>query len=149
MDYVHFNPYFVYRHVNHGRDAGSSIDANLAYLRQDGVCPEAVWPRSKGWRARPSQEAYRIAKRYRILEFYDVTNEVELVSCILYGIPVVFGYSGHAICAVAMADTRRLIYVNSWGSNWGDSGFGTLSLSRIYWPYGAFAVRTATFPLTN
>jgi hypothetical protein len=143
--HIYLNPWFAYHTTSGGVDRGSSIDENLRFLREYGCCPESIWPRSKGWKATPSREAYIAAKQFRIQEFYDVVTLEELVSCILHGFPVVFGYSGHAICGVAMASVDRVVYVNSWGTRWGDNGFGTIALSRIYRPYGMFAVRTSSF----
>jgi len=139
---VRLNPYSVYHTTSGGHDNGSNILDNLEFLREHGVAPQDVWPRSKGWRAEPSVEAKREALKYRIDEFYYIENWEQFGTALLKGFPVVFGYSGHAIVAVELLSTNSLLYLNSWG-DWGDDGHGTLRASSIVWPYGAFAVRTA------
>lgn len=142
LEHVPLNPWSLYHVTSHGRDGGSSIDENLAVARDRGICPESVWPRSKGWRAAPSPEALEAAKAFRIVEFYDIANVDEFASALLLGFPVVWGASGHAICAVQHTPNYPLI-VNSWATSWGDGGFGKwVNYSGVNFAYGAFAVRT-------
>ena len=43
---------------------------------------------------------------------------------------------GHAVLAVAYDDlTKRVTFRNSWGAEWGDTGYGTM-------PYSYFSKRT-------
>ncbi len=149
QEHILLNPWFIYHTTSGGRDQGSSIDTNLRFVRENGIAPESVWPRSKGWRTRPSAEAYEAAKRYRIDEFYDVTSTEEVGTCLLNGFPVVFGWSGHSVIATELIDTQTFRYCNSWSSGWGDLGFGTLRLSSINWGYGAFAIRTPMFRFSD
>lgn len=138
------NPWSIYWYTSGGRDSGSSIDENLVYVREHGIASEAAWPRSKGWRAKPDEAAMEDAKKHRILEFYDVENVPEMVSALLRGFPVVFGANGHAILAVQHMGDYPLI-LNSWGTSWGDGGFGKwCSYREINWSYGAFACRVAS-----
>jgi len=138
------NPWFVYHTTSGGRDGGSNIDTNLVFIREHGIAPESVWPRSKGFRAKPSEEAVAAALDYRILEFYDITNDVEFGSSLLLGFPVVYGRSGHSILATDLLELDLFEYLNSWG-NWGDAGFGKESLSRsVNYGYGALAIRATT-----
>ncbi len=145
---VLFNPYGVYHFVNGGRDQGSTLDANLKFARESGCFPESVWSRSHGWQQRPSEEAIEAAKQHRILEFYDIRSVAEFVTALLVGFPVVYGARGHAVTGTAHLHAQKAPeIVNSWGTRWGDNGFG------IWVPYsgladmlrhGAFAVRTTT-----
>jgi hypothetical protein len=144
LDWVELNPLFVYHHTNGGADNGSSIDTNLEFIRENGIAPESLWPRSKGWEAKPSDEAYEAAKLYRIEEFYDITSTAEVGTALLLGMPVVFGWSGHSCVLTQLLNTTTAEYANSWSPEWGDHGFGRISLSSINFGYGAFAIRTAT-----
>lgn len=145
---VELSPWFVYHHVSGGVDRGSSIDENLRFARETGVASMESWPRSHGWRTRPSDEAYDDAARYRIEEFYDVTTHDEFVSALFSGFVVEFGYriggGGHAVVATEMVSTSRFRFKNSWGQ-WGDNGFGELNLNDIYWGFGAWALRVPTW----
>lgn len=136
------NPWFIYHTTSGGRDGGSNIDTNLRFVRENGCAPESVWPRSKGWRAKPSEEAKEAAKDFKILEFYDIRNSEELGSALLLGMPVAYGRSGHAITAVDLVTPSTMRYANSWG-NWGDKGFAVESINRVNFGYGVWAIRVA------
>jgi len=146
LEFVELNPWFVYHTTSEGSDSGSSIDDNLVFIRKNGVAPVSVWPRSKGWKAEPSDEAKKEALKYRIDEFYDIATWEEFGSALLMGFPVVFGYSGHSVLAVELLSKNKLLYANSWDESWGDKGFGILSSSSIHWGYGAWATRSVTIP---
>jgi len=138
MPWVLLNPWGMYGRVNGGYDGGSSLQANIAFAKQYGCFPDSVWPRSKGWRATPSDAAYEAASMFTLKEVYEIGNKAEFATAILLGLWVYFGYSGHAIVGAYLIDLLRFGYRNSWG-NWGDNGFGSLSFSSIYWGYGAYA----------
>jgi len=41
-------------------------------------------------------------------------------------------YGGHAICAVGYDDSKQLVkFKNSWGTGWGQNGYGYLSYNYI------------------
>lgn len=139
--WVQLNPWFIYHSTSGGSDRGSSIDANLRFVRENGIAPESVWPRSKGWRSKPSSEAYEAAKEFKIEEFYDITSIDEVGSCLLKGFAVVFGWSGHSVIYTRLLDSSTGEYANSWSTRWGDEGFGKLALRSVNWGYGAYAIR--------
>ena len=85
-----------------------------------------------------------VASKYRIDEFYDISNVAEFATALLLGMPVEWGWSGHAVYAVDLIDKNTFRYANSWDESWGDDGFGTLSLRSINWGYGAWAIRSVT-----
>jgi hypothetical protein len=140
---VLFNPLFVYHTTSGGRDSGSVIGDNVEFLIEYGACPEEVWPRHKGFKATPPQEAYDVAAFFRLLEAFYVETIPEFVSGLLKDYVIHFGYSGHAVLADRYLGGGRIEYKNSWG-NWGDAGFGTLATSNIYFAYGAYAYQTAS-----
>lgn len=145
LPFVLLNPWFIYHTTSGGRDTGSSIDENLAFVRENGIAPESVWPRSKGWKAKPSAEAVEAAKQYRIDEFYDIANVNEMVSALLTGFVVVYGADGHSVLKIQHLDAKRGLDLNSWGEGWGDKGFGVwATYNAVNWSYGAFAVRVAS-----
>lgn len=145
LDFVLLNPWFIYHTTSGGRDRGSSIDENLAFVRERGCAPESVWPRSKGWQTRPSAEAVEAAKAFKIEEFYDISSIDEMVSAILLGYPVVYGSNGHAVIKIQHIDETKGLDLNSWGTGWGDGGFGVWASYRaVNWAYGAWAVRVTS-----
>ena len=110
QEFVPLSPWYLYHFSGGGRDGGSNIDTNLRYLRDQGVATLEAWPRSKGFRSRPSAAADESAKDYKIVEFFDISNAEEFGSALLQGYPVSYGRSGHAILAVPIfaAETRSL-----------------------------------------
>ena len=142
LDHVLFNPLGTYHTTGGGQDRGSSLIANMRFARTYGNFPEAIWPRSKGYRTRPSGEAYEAALPYRIDEFYEISNRIEFGSALLQRFGVYAGYSGHAWFTVRLMNRLQIKWRNSWGTGWGERGYGILNFSRVMWSYGCYAVRT-------
>lgn len=141
-DWTELNPWSIYRVTSGGRDRGSNIDRNLEFARDYGILPEAYWPRSKGWKAKPPSGWEEEAAKYQIGEWFDMTTTEEVGTALLMGYPVVCGWSGHSEVMVDLLPGGKALVANSWGTRWGDEGFHVEKISRIYWGYGAFAVRT-------
>jgi len=140
MEWVEFNPWFTYHTVSGGVDAGSTLDDNVEFLVQYGACPESAWPRSKGWKPKPSDAAYEAASKFKLLEVFDVDSVEEAGTALLKGFAVYYGSNGHAKLFTRMLDVSTGWYINSWG-NWGDKGFGSERFAGIQWGYGCFAFR--------
>lgn len=141
--YERLNPWSIYAFTSGGRDNGSNIDENLRHARDIGILPNSVWPRDKGWRAKPPQRLLdEVAVAYRIDEFFDIATIDELGTALLVGLPVVFGWDGHSCVLTKLEDKNHGEYANSWDDDWADQGFGIIRLSAINFGYGAWAVRT-------
>jgi hypothetical protein len=142
LPHIILNPWFIYYHTSGGRDRGSSIDENLAFIREHGIAPMSVWGRDKGWQTEPSSEAYDAAKAFRDFEFFDIAAINEMVSSQLGACPVVYGSKGHAVLKIEHVNDSEGLDVNSWGEDWKDGGFGVWASYRaVNFNYGAFAVR--------
>ena len=137
------SPWFIYYHSSGGVDRGSSIDENLALARDIGIPSMDIWPRSKGWRTKPSEEAYTDALNNRILEFYDITTIQEIRTALVLGFVVEFGHDSHAELMLDLENYDGADVANSWSTNWGDKGFHAtpFPLSRVNFGYGCFAFR--------
>lgn len=141
--HVVLNPWFIYHTTSHGSDSGSSIDENLEFIQEFGCAPESVWPRSKGWRAKPSAEANAAALEFRGVEVFDISSIDEMVSAELSDFAVVYGSNGHCVVKVEHQNDRQGLDINSWSESWGDNGFGVwATYSQVNWGYGAWALRT-------
>lgn len=136
------NPWFIYYHTSGGRDQGSSIDENLKFIRENGVASMEVWPRSKGWQTKPSNEAYVNAKQNVLDEFYDVLTVQEAKTALALDFVVVFGHDAHSELMVDILSLQNADVLNSWSKDWGDGGYHTFPFSRINFGYGCFAYRT-------
>lgn len=142
LPHVALNPWFIYHHTSGGRDNGSSIDDNLQFFMKYGCAPAEVWPRDEGWNRKPSNAAYSAALNFRVQEVFDITTVNEMVTALLKGFAVVYGANGHAVCKVEHLDEKRGLDLNSWGTDWGDGGFGVWASYRsVDFSYGAFAIR--------
>jgi len=133
QEQVELNPWFGYHTTSGGSDRGSNLGDNLYHCREVGSCPESVWPRSKGWRAKPSSEAYEAAKNYRHDEYWEVTTAEEAGSAMLKGFGLFWGSAGHAKAGVKVLSTEWFKYLNSWGKGWSDPMAGRW-LAEQKWP---------------
>lgn len=144
-----------------GPSSGSSVDANLRELKSRGILPLATPENSKIYKhvmknvpdsgsfERAPAGYEETAKNFKVDEYYEIRSLIGFATAILLGFPVVYGRSGHAICAVRMVlvnGTIKWKYANSWHESWGDKGFGYDSESMIRsGAYYAFAIRTTVF----
>jgi hypothetical protein len=145
----------LYGQINSGRDGGANIEDALEAMMKVGVCPAAkIDP--KDWKGRDWPADWKTeAKKFRILEAFDCPTFDAVASSVQRSMPVVFGVywgsGGHAITAVGLKKIDaawNLEFLNSWGADWGDHGFGFLPESKCGGinNFGAFAIRSATIP---
>jgi hypothetical protein len=145
LPFILLNPWSGYCFTGGTRNGGSSIDDNLEHARDVGILPESVWPRSKGFSRRPPKSLLdEHASQFQIEEFWDINTVEEIGTALLLGFPVVFGWSGHSCVFTDLLDVDTAEYCNSWSADWGDNGFGKLTLRSVNFKYGCFALRTVT-----
>ena len=153
------------------RDEGCFIRDAVKSMASTGVASQKTWPFDpKKVNTKPSDAAFEDAKNKIIGEYYriDTPNRLyKMKYALASGYPVIFGISvyesfesndatktgvipvptenerllgGHAIKAVGYRN-GFIIFQNSWGTEWGDNGFGYLpevfikddNLSDDYW----------------
>lgn len=162
--WIELSPMSVYRHVNGGRDRGSTIGDNLRHMMDVGAIPvpgdrnrEAMEIMDLDTSHVLGENDYRgvfpsgykdTAKYFRFTEVFDIESFDGLITALLLEFPVEYGRSGHAITGVdPVEESRRYLieYANSWRPTWGDQGFGRDTeqfVSSAIRNYGAYAVRT-------
>lgn len=155
LPFVHLSPASLYKQVNGGVDRGSSIDANLQAISRNGVLPVSVWGDEISWRKAFPANWKEEAAKYRLTEWYDIGTWEEFVTAVLLGFPVCYGVwwggGGHAICAVALVyenNQPAVRFLNSWGTRWGEGGFGTMSRNQVVTGmnyFGAWAARVPVY----
>lgn len=155
LPFVHLSPASLYKQVNGGVDAGSSIDDNLQAISRNGVLPVSLWGDEISWRKSFPQDWKAEAAKYRLTEWYDIGTWDEFVTAVLLGFPVCYGVwwggGGHAICAVSVVyenSQPAIRFLNSWGTDWGDAGFGTMSQKQVATGisyFGAWAARVPVY----
>lgn len=138
-------------------EEGTSIRYAMKVLQKIGVPTEKAWPYvDVGDIGEPKNWADLIARWALIDSYWRIDNLEELKAALIEG-PVPIGvpcfyeiffvgsdgyvpypanpngiYGGHAICAVGYDDKKQLVkFKNSWGTSWGDNGYGYLPYSYI------------------
>ena len=132
-------------------DAGAYLRSSMKALLDYGICPENDWPYNVDkFNIRPSDNAYRNAKKFKISQYKRLSNLNSILDSISKDHPVVAGimvysgfdnitkenstipmptdtdteYGAHAIALVGynLAE-RKLLAKNSFGASWGLGGY--------------------------
>jgi C1A family cysteine protease len=137
-------------------DHGAGIREGIKTVAKQGVCPEQLWPyKISKFRRKPPRKCYREAKKHPALVYHRLERKLlHMKICLASGYPFIVGLTvydsfeskkvkrsgrasmpgrnektrgGHAVLAVGYEDEQRHFIVrNSWGKNWGMSGYFTL-----------------------
>jgi hypothetical protein len=152
----------LYKRCGRSPGSGSMVSTNLKEILGIGVLPLDT-PENKarfthtmantGFFTPYPQGWQETAKRFRGNEVFDIRSYDGFITALLRGYPVVYGRSGHSICAVRPVFKNNQLYVkyaNSWHESWGENGYGYDSERMIRagasW---AFALRTVVDPEVN
>lgn len=137
-------------------DSGAMIRDGVKTVNSQGAPPESLWPYDiSNFTTKPSIEAYTEAAKHPAVQYQRITNDLDqMKGCLTSGYPFVFGFSvyesmmtqqvadtgilnmpskaekmvgGHAVLAIGFCNsTSRFIVRNSWGNEWGNSGYFTM-----------------------
>ena len=137
-------------------DAGAMLRDGIKSVARQGAPHETLWPyQIRKFRDKPNAAAYTDAAKHQALLYQRVPRTIEQIKgCLADGYPFVFGFSvyesfesagvsrtgdvpmpkaretllgGHAVLAVGYDDaTSRIVLRNSWGTDWGRTGYGTM-----------------------
>jgi len=142
-----------------GVDSGASIPDAIRVLSKDGAVEESVWPYVAGQFAAKPPAAVETAPRFRITGARALKGLQAIKNALAKSGPVVAGIAvyesafnaatsksgviplpgekeqtvgGHAIVIVGYDDAqKRFKFVNSWGTGWGEHGFGYLPYEYV------------------
>lgn len=157
--FIYYNARLLYGATKY--DIGATIRDTMKVLNRWGVCKEQLWPyEQRKITNAPPKTAYRDAEKHQARAYRRLDRGVDSIRlAIATDRPVIFGFSvysgfisdeaestgyiqiphgesmlgGHATVAVGYLDEEaRLICRNSWGAEWGDSGY-------FYLPYDYIA----------
>jgi C1A family cysteine protease len=142
-------------------DSGAQIRDGIKFVAHSGVCPETEWPYDIAkFTQKPPQKCFTDAKKYKAVTYQRLIQDLNTMKgCLAEGFPFVFGITvydsmmgpevaktgivpmpttqekvlgGHAILAVGYDDGKRMFkFRNSWGTSWGDGGYGYIPYAYL------------------
>lgn len=142
-------------------DSGASIRNSIKTMVYNGVAPEDLWPYAiERFTKAPPIKVRRAALKSQVIQYEAVVqHSLSVKTALAAGYPIVFGISvyesfetaqageipmpaydekllgGHAIVLVGYDDaTGRFTFRNSWGTEWGNQGYGTLPYAYVLEP---------------
>ena len=151
------SPRYIYNNINHKADGGALISDGFNFLTKTGAIDENAWPYKQGEYSKDPPTSTISAKHYKISSWktikVDLTtfkNYLSNKTCIIAGMtiyePLFQNKNGIyptpklndqlqgaiSICLVGYDDNSQLLKFRiSWGSNWGDKGYGYIKYSDI------------------
>lgn len=150
--FIYYNERSMEGTVN--SDSGAMIRDGIKSVNRQGACAESLWPYDiSKFTIKPPTSCYQNALSHRAISYQRVTRSLaQMKGCLASGFPFVFGITvyesfesdqatqtgiipmpaayeqvlgGHAILMVGYDSARHVFYfMNSWGTSWGDKGFG-------------------------
>lgn len=137
-------------------DSGVRIRDAIKVVNRRGVCPESEWPYDiSQFAVQPPQQCSIDALQDKVIRYRRIPQDLmQMKACLASGLPFVFGISvyqsflnstdgtipmpmsnpgdaplneGHAMLCVGYNDaTQRFSFRNSWGTSYGNNGYGTI-----------------------
>ena len=143
-----------------GFDSGAMIRDGIKVLAKYGVCPESSWPYDiSQFTRKPAAACYKEGLKHRITSYHRLQVLSEMLNCLAEGFPFVFGFTvyesfeslkvaqtgivpmpkkteralgGHAVMAAGYDQKqKRFIVRNSWGTQWGQTGYFTMPYAYL------------------
>jgi len=140
-------------------DVGLYMDSALTTIKTDGVLAETACPYDiSRFAYKPSADKYQLAQKNKNINYKNIAKTLaSLKTQLAAGLPIMIGINvydnffsditstkgtvgmpngellgGHAIVIVGYDDMRSVFNIrNSWGTGWGDVGYGTIPYSYI------------------
>jgi C1A family cysteine protease len=159
-EFVELSPRYLYQNCKlidgNPNEEGTSIRSAMKVLAKKGVCEEYLWAYFANEPGKPKTGSDENAARFKIKQYGRLLDLNEIRKCIAtvgvaaFGIECFSGImktttgivpmpsafetplGGHALCAVGYSDKEKLLYFkNSWGIEWGMSGYGRLPYKYV------------------
>lgn len=160
--FIYYNERVMENTVN--SDAGAQIRDGIKSVAKQGAPPEDDWPYDiTQFAVKPPQQAYTDASKNKVTSYQRVTRTLnQFKGCLASGYPFVLGFTcysafesaavaqsghlsmpqsgetvvgGHAVVGVGYDDANQWFIIrNSWGANWGMSGYFTMPYQYLMEP---------------
>lgn len=157
--FIYWYERFLENSIN--TDAGAEIRDGIKAVATVGACNESLWwYNATKFMVKPSKKCFDNAKKYAAIKYYRVPQTHTYIrGCLAEGFPIILGVTcydsflsdaaaltgiipmpglhesvqgGHAILIVGYDDEKQLyIFRNSWGTGWGDKGYGYIPYAYI------------------
>lgn len=158
--FIYYNERVLEGTVN--EDAGAFLRTGMRVVHNQGVAREGIWPYDiSQFTVRPSNMAYANGLEHLVTAYHAVTQDaLHIQACLAAGNPIVFGFTvfssfesqsvantgivpmpqpheqilgGHATLIVGYDITaQHYIVRNSWGINWGLSGYYYMPFAYVH-----------------
>lgn len=152
-NFTRFSPAYVYNQINGGQDHGSSITNAIQLIIDQGVCSLSDMPYNQDdYTTQPNSYQESKAENFKFDSYvihegkdsikYDLANGNPVIisvsvypdfdnisnSNMVYDVKSGTSRGRHALCLVGYDDNLQAFkFINSWGPNWGLSGYGYIS----------------------
>ena len=152
-----FSPLYIYsQRRNQPGDQGMTIREAMKIIQEQGVCSLACMPYDvHRLNVPPTPEQRKAAAPYRAKSYARLSSIAEMqayltTNCFIAGVMVHEKFmdapagvipmptpgteflGGHAICIVGFDRRNRMFkFANSWGTQWGDRGFGHIGYATL------------------
>jgi len=173
--FIYYNERVMEGTVN--QDAGAQVRDGIKSVATIGAPPEKDWPYNiRKFATKPPDKAYADAKLDLVASYARVAQDLtQMQGCLAEGYPFVFGFTvydsfesapvaksgivpmpapdesvlgGHCVVAVGYDNSKRFFTIrNSWGTSWGDAGYGYMPYEYLITPRLAsdfWTIRTVT-----
>lgn len=109
-------------------DRGSTISAGGKVATRYGVPPEEVWPYTGRYSRKIPMGANEKAAPYKVAQAVRLDSYDDVMTFLRAGLGAInigvrWGRGGHAVCITEEYGDGGVKVANSWGENWGDSGW--------------------------
>lgn len=115
------------------RDEGGMGSEGVEWVAENGIPSSQYWPQQSMSRSNDTPAMRANAAMHKWTDWIDLDprNIQQLITCLLYNIPVVcdFNWWGHSVCGMDVVSLNpfSLRIWNSWGDSWSENGTGILT----------------------